>query len=46
MAKGKEYLIPIRKIAIKNNGKKKKKIWLLCDRLNEAGDNGEHFLDI
>lgn len=42
--KGKEYLIPIREMAIKNNKKRKdKEIWLICDRINQAGDNGEHF---
>ena len=42
----KEYLIPLRKKAIKYRNKiknKKKEIWLINDRPNQAGDNGEYF---
>lgn len=35
--KGKEYLIPIREMAIKNNKKRKdKEVWLICDRINQG----------
>ena len=40
----KKEIIQIRKTAIKFNEKNnKKEIWLLNDRINKAGDNGEYF---
>lgn len=42
--KGKNYIIKLRKENIKfRNTIKKKKIWIICDRPDRAGDNGEYF---
>ena len=42
--KGKDYIIKIRKENIKyRNEKKKKEIWIITDRPDKAGDNGEYF---
>ncbi|MBQ9180226.1 MAG: CDP-glycerol glycerophosphotransferase family protein, partial [Firmicutes bacterium] len=38
---GKEYLIPVRKRAIKNKKRKEKPVVMIADRVNMARDNGE-----
>lgn len=41
---GKNYIINLRKENIKYRNKiKKKEIWIICDRPDKAGDNGEYF---